>query len=160
MSQANRPCPQDAGICSDPAFNNSTCVTFSRDPLLTVEEKGKKYAARNLGKECVAKIKVDGCLINDSTVAKADYLILRCDKGMAYIVELKGRDVARACEQILSTAALLPVLKHCVLNARIVCSRVPSPNLRSTQQVKLDNLCRGKSGKLLIQINKIEESFQ
>ena len=157
---SNQPCPPNIGICSDPLFNNPEWVAFSRKPSIKVEEKGKKYIALNPNGECVAKAKVDNGLIAGSEVSKADYIVLRCDLDMAYIVELKGSDVSKACEQILSTVNLLPILEKYTVNARIICSRAPSPDLRSSHRGKLDKLCRAKSGNLKVKVKFMEESFQ
>jgi len=160
MSNQSGPCPPNQGICSAPSFNNPEWAAFSREPSIKVEEKGKKYIALNPEGECVAKVRVDSGLINDSKVKKADYIVLRCDRNMAYIVELKGSHVAKACEQILSTVELLPCLRKFTINARIICSRTSVPDLRSSHRSALDDLCRSNSGNLKIKGNQMEESFR
>ncbi|WP_139205995.1 hypothetical protein [Luteibacter sp. 329MFSha] len=69
--------------------------------------------------------KVDGGLVNHQLAA--DYVVSFPDTGNI-IVELKGKEIRHACEQILATAKLL---ERCgaprrAVGALIVCTRVPS----------------------------------
>ena len=158
---SNQPCPPNEGICAAPDFNNSEWVSFSRNRLITATEKGKKYTAKNNSGECVAKVKVDGGLLNNSTSKKADYIVLRCDCNKVYILEFKGRHIDEACQQILSTIdELSTVLNKCTIYARIISSRIASPNLKSSHEYKLIELCRSKFGDLKVKAKDMKEIFQ
>lgn len=103
------------------------CVEQVKHSNVTVGDKGSKYKANfpNPGKSAFQKVHVDGCLVTEG--ARADWIVTKVGVG-SVIVELKGKDVAHACEQLFST------LRHADcqewLEAKrallIVCSRVPS----------------------------------
>ena len=73
-----------------------------------VDQKEKpEYRIENNGQNLVAKIEVDGCLFpKDSEPKKCDYLVLvyfKTNQKVAYFVELKGKDLKTAIEQIKET---------------------------------------------------------
>lgn len=153
-------CPPPNGICSNAIFSNSTHAVFLRNTKIVVEENKRKYTANNVYKECIAKIKVDGGIIQNASISKSDYIFIRCEYNMVYFIELKGGDVAKACEQIISTIAnLSSLLLGSILHARIVCSRAPAPALRSSQYARLDRCCRNSNGQLIVRVNQFEESY-
>lgn len=146
-------CPPENGICNLLQCNYATCVKFSRDHNIKVTEKGKSFSLENPSGRCVARVKVDGCVITSNEMKKADFLIVDCDKNTAYLVECKGTHVDHACEQIIDTINILRDvfgLAHS-LNACIVCRRGPTPRIISSFQKKLDKICRKKGGKLKIE---------
>ncbi len=151
MPDSQTPCPPVSGICNHSQLQENPHVHFSRNQKIQVEEHNRKYTMENSGRECIAKIKVDNGLLTPDSEKRADYLLLRCEQDIAYFVELKGCDVAKACEQILSTITLLrSIVNTYRINARIVCSRVPAPDLRSSHRVRLENSCKGRNGTLII----------
>jgi len=96
------------------------------DSLPKVEENGRKAIFDNTQREEVKIIRVDGGLIQDNR-QRADYIVSK--PGLVdVIVELKGRDVNHAIEQIYAT---IPVWRahppfSPQLGALAVCSRVPA----------------------------------
>jgi hypothetical protein len=72
-------------------------------PRIVCEEKRTKITFHNLTGETVAKIRIDGCVISDKTIKKCDYLILCSALKKAVLVELKGREVETAIEQLSAT---------------------------------------------------------
>lgn len=105
------------------------------------EENGRKYIAHNGQQKCICKVKVDGGLIKDNA---------RCDWSVAvvlkegtleeiFLVELKGSDIDHAFEQITGTMSILST--KCFAKkwfARVVCSKVSSPQLNGINYKKLD----------------------
>lgn len=151
MPNSQPTCPPASGICNHSQLKGNPHVKFLRDQKIHVKEHSRKYTLENSGRECIAKITVDNGLLTAGSGKKADYLLLRCEQDIAYFVELKGCDVAKACEQILSTITLLQSIVNTYrINARIVCSRVPTPDLRSSHRVRLENSCKRKNGTLII----------
>jgi hypothetical protein len=71
--------------------------------LIVCEEKRSKITFHNVTGETVAKIRVDGCVIPDNTVKKCDCLLLYAALKKAVLVELKGREVETAIEQLSAT---------------------------------------------------------
>lgn len=105
----------------------SACVQEVSHSNVTVGDKGSRYKANfpNSSKNKFYKVHVDGCIVTEG--ARADWIVTKVGVG-SVIVELKGKDVAHACEQLFAT------LDHAScqdwLEAKkallIVCSRVPS----------------------------------
>jgi hypothetical protein len=80
------------------------CRDFKDERKFVVcEEKRSKITFHNAGGETVEKIRVDGCVIPDNTVKKCDYLLLCAKIEKAILVELKGKDVETAIEQLSAT---------------------------------------------------------
>lgn len=105
----------------------SACVQEVSHSNVTVGDKGSRYKANfpNPSKDKFQKAHVDGCMVTDG--ARADWIVSKVGVG-SVIIELKGKDVAHACEQLFATLNhancqewLEP--KRALL---IVCSRVPS----------------------------------
>ncbi|MBF0486578.1 MAG: hypothetical protein HQK98_00320 [Nitrospirae bacterium] len=92
-----------------------------------VDKKSKrcKYRLDNAPQKKFCIVEVDGCFITDNDKQKCDYLIINCDSNVAYFVELKGKDIFHAIEQITQSIELLSVkITGCKINARIVLTRV------------------------------------
>lgn len=155
------PCPPDCGLCASSLLQGNSHVEFSRNRSIPVEENRRKYILENAEHECIAKVKVDGGVLASHPGKKADYLFIRCEHNIAYFVELKGCDITKACEQILSTIILFQGVVGNInnINARVVCSRVPAPDLRSTHYRRLENHCKSKNGTLIIKAKKLKENI-
>ena len=80
-----------------------------------------EFLVDNRKKNFLVKLKVDDCLIKTSDTRKCDFLILDCDNKIAYFIELKGKNLGDAINQIMSTIQeLAPKLKHFQFRCRIV----------------------------------------
>jgi len=125
---------------------NSTpdeCVEAIRHSKVKVEEQGRKAVFLNPDKALVKKVAVDGCLIKDA-VLKADYIVSK-PGFVDVIVELKGKDVPHARDQIVAT---LPVWRanppfSPKVAGLIVCSRSPISS-SELQNMKAKSLIRHK----------------
>jgi len=90
-----------------------------------VEENGRKAVFLNPEKAPIKKVQVDGCLIVSDTL-RADYIVSK--PGVVdVIVELKGKDISHARDQIVAT---LPYWKaHPPFSEKIagliICSKSP-----------------------------------
>jgi hypothetical protein len=105
--------------------------------MITAEEKGKKYIGHNKSGKLFGRFRVDGCLIGEGK--KCDFLILDCKEKKAYFIELKGKDILTALEQIdQSIEILFPKLSDFSINARIVLSKANPPDLRSSKYIKIE----------------------
>ncbi len=71
------------------------------------QKEKPEYRIENKSRNLVAKIEVDGCLFpKDSMPQKCDYLVLvyfKKNEKVAYFVELKGKELDIAIEQIQET---------------------------------------------------------
>jgi hypothetical protein len=107
------------------------CLVFEDKRTLNVcEEKRTKITFYNATGEMVAKIRVDGCVIADNTVKKCDYFLLCATIKKAILVELKGKEVVTAIEQLSATLdneKLKIPLKHYEKRAYAVITGNPIP---------------------------------
>jgi hypothetical protein len=94
-----------------------------------VQEKNKKYVFENLSRQEVCKIRVDCCFIPNQEQRKYDFLILVCDLETVYLVELKGKDLISAVEQLTQTLESLKANLVGQVFARVVLSKSPNPRV-------------------------------
>jgi len=101
------------------------CTTRKRVTKIVVEENRRKATFINVERAWYEVTQVDGCLCHNEEAA--DFVVSKENVG-AVVVELKGRDVPHAVQQVLATAAFWR--KHrpdCrVLAGLIVCRARPS----------------------------------
>lgn len=111
----------------------TTCTFETTDKLLVVKERKSKCIFSNPNRHTLTKVIVDGCQITDGV--KCDYLILDHCRN-EYFVELKGKDLPHAVEQLEATIQQLSDKNSIVKKqAIIVSSRNPS-NDTSVQRAK------------------------
>ena len=101
------------------------CIQTVCDSKPKVEENGRKAVFLNPGNDHIKKVQVDGCLIVNNT-PKADYIVSK--PGMVdVIVELKGKDIYHAKDQIVATLSFwkaYPPFSEKIAGL-IICSRSP-----------------------------------
>lgn len=119
------------------------CTQTVRDSKPKVEEYGRKAIFLNPERVPIKKVRVDGCLIS-SDAPRADYIVSK-PGFIDVIVELKGKDVPHARDQIVAT---LPVWRaNPPFSPRvaglIVCSRSPL-STSDLQNMKAKVLIRHK----------------
>lgn len=127
--------------------------------IISIEENGKKYIGKNSNSKITRTIRVDGCLINDSSSNKCDYILLNEDDKIVFFIELKGCDIKHAAVQITETIKKLGIelSEYGTFLARIVCSECP-PNMRNTPQfLALLRQLKKYNGDVKIKQNKLEE---
>ncbi len=113
-----------ANLTEQDYANNTTIHTGN----VTVEEKKMKCVFENKAKIELHKVAVDGGLF-DAKNKKCDYLVhwQQHNKNFVFYIELKGCDIKKAIQQLISTIDLTKAKfnsfdnKNCV----IVCSRSP-----------------------------------
>ncbi len=130
------------------------------DHATSAEEKGRQFSIE-LAKgsaEKFCRVHVDGCLIDDSALEKCDYVFLRCSNSDIYFVELKGRDVEKAFDQIVATIGHFKAkmkLEQRSIFGFIVASKVKLPK-GSTDIANMKKQFAKKHGKALaMQTNKL-----
>ena len=114
------------------------CREFEDDrEHIVCEEKQTKITFRNMARETVAKIRIDGCVIAGNTVKKCDYLLLYAEIKKAVFVELKGNKVMTAIEQLAATldnAIIKEPLKQYDKRAYAVVTKYPTPRANTSIQ--------------------------
>ena len=147
-------------------INNYNCLKHKEKyKKITCSEKGKKYELNNVkkGKKyIIARYHVDGGIIkNDSP--KCDYLFLcHGDNHKVIFVELKGKNVNHACDQLYESIdtlnKLLPQLSDLKLYARIINSKTPPRDVANAHYKRLVELLQTLNDDKEIRI-KIKERF-
>lgn len=119
------------------------CQKFcdTRENIVIGDKKSTQWTFRNSTKKCVCLIQIDGCIIENQSVKKCDYLFLVCDQKnekSAFLVELKSKKLEDTFEQLLSTFEQLK--EHLIgfhIYARVATTRVPrtlSPKAEKTDK--------------------------
>jgi hypothetical protein len=138
------------------------CTTVLSDDCRSIasfEENGMIYRGINNMRKRVIRYQVDCCEMPRD--------IKRCDNAIElptcnniYFIELKGEDIKKAAVQILCTINLYGrKLDGNKIFARIVCSRIPRPDIRSSQIVSLERAVGATGGNLTKTCRKLEESI-
>jgi len=120
-------------ICPEP------CQKYSdkRRTVALRDSKGgpSEYRAENPKGRTLTVIEIDGCCIKQREAC--DFLML-ADENEAWLIELKGSDVIKAIRQIHATLDVLgEKLRPRTIHARVVPTRVPTPNLVTTHEERL-----------------------
>jgi len=114
--------------------NAQACTKFCDNrTTVVVQDKGSKgqktWTFRNTSQKCVCLIEIDGCVFNSTNGKKCDFLLLTCDgtRKLAYLIELKGKDIAQAFSQVYDTLDKLKCeLSTFDRHVRIACTSVPN----------------------------------
>jgi hypothetical protein len=109
---------------SSPSVAQLRCIETVTDSKPKVEESGRKAVFLNPDRAEVRKVRVDDCLIFKGP--RADFVVAKPNV-LDVIVELKGRDIYHARDQIIATLPFwrkFPPFSSEVA-ALIVCSKSP-----------------------------------
>jgi len=121
------------------------CNELSSNKIIAVSEKGRKFTIENNSKHNINKVTVDGCYITSGK--RCDYLFeLLPNENVetVFYVELKGKDIAKAIEQLEATVKICATIhKGLEKCSFIVASRVPKSGT-STQIFKKEFKKRNK----------------
>ena len=109
-------------------FSSSDCCISDTRKSIVIKEKKCQITFLNRHEKKIFQIRVDDCLIKEGI--KCDYLVLVPENKRAFFIELKGQDFLHAIRQInTSIDQLIPQLYSTEINARIVLTKVNTPNL-------------------------------
>ncbi|NVZ07749.1 hypothetical protein HW932_00560 [Allochromatium humboldtianum] len=140
----------------------SSCAVVLSDDRRKVpqfSENGMIYKALNDGKKRVIRYQIDSNAMSSDT-KRCDNALEVVENDFVFFVELKGEDIKKAASQIHSTINHFATdLCGKILFGRIVCSRVPRPDIQSTQLVALKKKLAASGGNLLKGSRKIEEKI-
>ncbi len=140
------------------AKTNNQCIDKVRFSKVKVHDPGtgKSAVFLNLDKAQVRRIRMDGCLAPAGSRA-ADFVVSK-PKAVDVIVELKGKNVDHAVEQIESTWTFWNTHKEHepgqLIGAWIVCSEYPRASLKVG---RYRESFRARGGILLISTHNGEE---
>lgn len=129
--------------------SHQNCCTKSN----VASEKGKRFEISSI--ESYTRIRIDDCLISSKLVQKCDFGFVRHSEDEFYFVELKGKDVKTAFDQIISTITFFEINFIRIPQGKrfgfIVSSRNP---LLGTETNNLKQAFAKKFGKILEIKNK------
>ena len=116
------------------------------------EENGLSFMLQNDSKLVVKKWAIDNVIFKDRKEKRCDYLLFvkGTDVDIYYWIELKGSDVIKACEQILSTISMIVIDKNAIQHSRIISIRVYERDARDNTYRRLDKMMRATGGNLHI----------
>lgn len=132
------------------------CVTSTNSSNIKVKERGKSVNFRNRDREAYQKIQIDGCVVRQGS--RADWIVRKIGVG-SVVIELKGRDLGHACEQVFSTldhgdcGQFIEDRKGIL----IVTSRRPKYN---TQTARAAERARRLGAKLTVKSDQVDADFE
>jgi hypothetical protein len=136
--------------------NHSACCSNSN----VASENGKRFVI--ISNESFTKIKIDDCLIASNERKKCDFGFLRHTNEDFYFVELKGKDIETAFEQIISTSTFFEQNLIKIPNTKKFFFIISSSGIPKAQ-VRINNLkqrfARDKCG-VSLQITNNQISFK
>jgi hypothetical protein len=138
---------------------SADCLAFSDNrKIINVEENSRKFVGQNSKQKLFALYHVDGCIIVEGQ--KCDFLLLNCSELIAYLIELKGSDLIHAVRQINATLNHLlgDLADFTKINARIVLTKVNTPDLKSSDLIKLEKRIRQLGGTLAYKAITLSEN--
>lgn len=147
----------------------SKCLEYSDyRKIAKCEENGKSYSIEN--KSCDYRItlfRVDEGIIRGNDLCKCDYFyhFVKNEKNYIIFVELKGKDIMHAIEQIYNTICQLNIKNDIDDNnkvfGRIICNgSVPKVYGSTPKYLKLANLIKKFHGNLILKKISFSESIE
>lgn len=106
--------------------------------------ESREYRLENESNKELVVYSIDGSLINDNDVKKCDFGIFTEDNEL-FLIELKGKNLVHAIDQLASTINILlfqPQVRVNKLNVRIVVSKVNAPDILTTKEKAFMHYCR------------------
>lgn len=129
-----------------------SCITKVKDKIIVFSEAKSKFILNNPNELEIEKHKVDGCLINDSTTKRCDFLAIDVLTGLEVYIELKGQDAdGEAVEQIRNSVCLLSKNKSFKFGY-IVHTSSKKPEIDTTMQRLIKQL--KKSHNIILRFRK------
>jgi hypothetical protein len=117
------------------------------------EQHRRRVVIRNDKRLQVRKVRIDGCVITDGP--RCDFLVLVADRPDEVYIELKGRDIAHAVEQLEATIAQVSADKARVAKiCYVACSHVPK--MQTAIQRHATRFARHYNARLHVKSNYIE----
>jgi len=122
-------------------------------------EGGRSFKLYNQSGFIVRRWAIDKIVFTNRNEERCDYLIevQNLENFVYYWVELKGKDILKACRQISSTVDLINVSKEIRQHARIITTGTNKLDIRANEYLKLDVRMRKTGGYLKTYTNQGSE---
>jgi hypothetical protein len=132
--------------------DSPSCLHYrnSRENLGALRRNNREYQPQNPDRKNVEVYVVDGCLVTGAEEKKCDFLLANCSNSVVYFIELKGRDLEDAIEQVRQTIRRYSsTFADWTIHARIILTRCNPVQYRSAAEVALDRwLSQNYNGRL------------
>ena len=129
----------------DFAYEYGKAVSFP-----TASEGGRSFVLDNQLNHVSRKWAIDKVVFKGREEERCDYLIeVQANKTIYYWVELKGKDITKACRQVLSALGLINFVDNIRHEARIITTGTNKIDIRSLEYQRLSKLMLETGGKLL-----------
>ncbi len=126
----------------------------------SASEGGRSFTLDNQSKYVVRKWAVDKIVFKDRIEERCDYLIeVQGSKLVYYWVELKGKDLAKACRQVLTTIGLINISEEICQETRIITTGTCKIDIRTKEYQLLYKLMLKKGGLLKQYTNQATEEI-
>jgi len=140
-------------------IGNTGLLSDDNRKLAQFSENGITYRAINKNSKRILRYQIDGAMITSES-KKCDNALGLPDTKEFYLIELKGSDLKQASIQLYETICVLgQKLNDFIVSARIVCSRIPRPDIRATQIIRLERELLRRHGNLIKQSKFMEEEI-
>jgi hypothetical protein len=122
----------------------------------TAKEGSRSFTLDNQSGYFIRRWGIDEVIFKNSIEERCDYLIevQKPNNRVYYWIELKGKDLVKACRQILNTIRLANVLEEADQEARVITSGTNKIDIRTLDYINLDRLMRSKRGRLRTYTNE------
>lgn len=145
-------------------YNTKECVAWkdNRKQVVLNDPKGGRstYRGENLNGNSLVLFRIDGGVMKDCAKKQCDFALLNEDANAIRFIELKGSDCKQAIRQIAETMDyVLDTTVACpnIVYGRIVLSRARTPDIKTTELIKLSKKLKARNGDLKIQSVEMKE---
>lgn len=125
--------------------------------VLVVKENGRIYRLNNPSQCEIHHYRVDGCI--ETRSRKCDHMIYVVENRCIRLVELKGKNLKDAAEQIWDTLDYIStnIPRDHTVHGRVVLSRVQRPDIKATVVVRLQRRLAQLGGTFKHRVGQYEE---
>ena len=124
----------------------------------TASEGGRTFILDNKSGYIMRRWAIDNVVFKKRVEIRCDYLIeVQKNRLTFFWIELKGKDLAKACQQILSTINLVQIPNDTLQESRVMTTGTNKIDIRSIEYQKLDKMMRKTGGCLKSHTNKAIE---
>lgn len=147
----------------NPPMFPAHCKAFSdkRAAVVLVDPKGgpSEFRGENDSKKLITVYRVDGCCIKQSESKACDYLLL-VEESDAWLIELKGSDLAGGIQQMEAVMKVFEEkLRPRRIHVRIVPSKVRAPDTIASTEFRLRKRLRAVEGTYKCQTRVMKEKL-
>jgi len=108
----------------EPPLKVKECTTTTKEKQVCVKENKRTFSINNPDNRLIDKVRVDGCIYKDNSTKRCDWLFHIRSIKKSVFVELKGKNVSHAYEQLSETINAMAKTGW-ASECFIICSRVP-----------------------------------